>query len=124
MRDIFKSEQALEIIGYVRDEYHDELQFLWERFDNAVFIRKDSNKWYAALLPLTKRKLGLDSDEAVEVLDLRARTDDIVSLVDGKRYFPGFHMNKKYWYTICLDGSVPTDEIFRRIDASYELSKK
>ena len=123
--DVFKSESARKVIQYVRDAYHDELEFLWQRFsDNAVFRRKDTNKWYAALLVLSKRKLGLDSDEIIDILDLRINTDELESIVDGKKYFPGYHMNKKHWVTICLDGSVPVNEIFKRIDTSYELAVK
>ncbi|MCL2295613.1 MAG: MmcQ/YjbR family DNA-binding protein [Methanomassiliicoccaceae archaeon] len=121
--DVFKSEGARQVIHYVREKYQDELQFLWERFPkNAVFIRHDNDKWYAALLVLQKKKLGVDGDEVVDIINLRVWPEDIGALVDGKRYFPGFHMNKKYWITICLDGSVPIEEIFRRIDMSFALS--
>jgi predicted DNA-binding protein (MmcQ/YjbR family) len=34
---------------------------------------------------------------------------------------PGYHMNKKHWNTINLDGSVPDKEIFSWIDHSYDL---
>ena len=44
-------------------------------------------------------------------------------MIDKKRYFPGWHMNKKHWYTIILDGSVSTEEICSRIDESYRLAK-
>ena len=37
---------------------------------------------------------------------------------------PGYHMNKKHWYTILLDDSVPLEEICRRIDRSYLLAVK
>ena len=37
---------------------------------------------------------------------------------------PGWHMNKKTWYTVILDGSVSTADICRRIDDSYALAKK
>ncbi len=33
---------------------------------------------------------------------------------------PGFHMNKKMWNTIILDGTVPKDIIMKWIDHSYE----
>jgi len=123
--NVFKSNDAQKVIQYVRDTYHDELEFLWQRFpDNAIFRRKDSNKWYGALLVLSKKKLGLDSDEVIDILDFRVNTEDIGFVVDGKKYFPGYHMNKKHWCTVCLDGSVPIDEIFQRIDASYALSVK
>ena len=124
-QSVFKSDQAQNIIQYLRDIYNDELEFLWPRFpNNAVFRRKDTGKWYGALLTLSGKKLGLDPDEIIEIIDLRARPEEIASLVDMRKYFPGYHMNKKNWYTVCLDGSVQTDEIFKRIDDSYRLAFK
>jgi predicted DNA-binding protein (MmcQ/YjbR family) len=112
------------VIQYARDSYGDELEFLWQRFsDNAILRRKDTNKWYAALLVLSKRKLGLNPDETIDILDLRMNPEDAEIVLDGCKYFPGYHMNKKHWFTICLDGSVPLEEIYQRIDASYALSK-
>lgn len=35
---------------------------------------------------------------------------------------PGFHMNKKHWNTIILDGSVPQEDIRRMIAESYDLT--
>lgn len=123
--DVFKGDTAQQVVRYVRETYRDELEYLWRRFpNNAVFRRRDTKKWYAALLVLSRRKLGLDSNETVDILDLRAAPEEVASLVDGKKYFPGYHMNKKHWYTICLDGSVPFGEIQRRVDASYELADK
>lgn len=37
---------------------------------------------------------------------------------------PGYHMNKKHWNTVLLDGSVPNYEIERMIDRSYGLVVK
>jgi predicted DNA-binding protein (MmcQ/YjbR family) len=34
---------------------------------------------------------------------------------------PGYHMNKKHWNTVTLDGSLPDEEIFAMIDDSYSL---
>ena len=33
----------------------------------------------------------------------------------------GYHLNKRHWNTIELDGSVPEDEILDLIEHSYEL---
>ena len=121
---VFKTEQAVRIITYVREKYGDELEYLWERFpDNAVWRREDSEKWYGALLTVSRRKLGVDSDETVEIIDLRSAPEVLDSLIDNEHYFPGWHMNKKHWYTIILDESVPLEEICRRIDESYLLAK-
>ena len=37
---------------------------------------------------------------------------------------PGYHMNKRHWNTIALDGSIPDDEILAMIDDSYNLVVK
>lgn len=123
-RDVFKESQAHAVIEYARERYGDELEFLWEKTpDCAVWRRKDNKKWYGALLTISKSKLGLDCDERVTVIDLRLDLDK-ADIVDGKRIFKGYHMNKRTWFTICLDGTVPTNEIFYYIDKSYELAKK
>ena len=36
----------------------------------------------------------------------------------------GYHMSKKHWNTIILDGSIPKDEILEMIDDSYALVVK
>lgn len=120
--NVFKSEYAKLIIEYVKNKYDDELEYLWEKFpDNAVCRRKDNKKWYFAILTVAKNKLGFESKEKVEVIDLRASTEEIENLVDNKKYFSGYHMNKKHWLTIILDGSVPIEDIYNRIDSSYNL---
>ena len=121
--NIFRSAQTLAVIDYVRRQYGDELEFLWEKFpDSAVWRRRDNRKWYGIVMTVSKRKLGLDSDEVAEIIDLRLSPERMPETVDRERYFPGWHMNKKSWYTMLLDGSVPTEEICRRMDESYRLA--
>lgn len=123
--DVFKGEVAHFVIEYVREKYGDELEFLWSGFpSNAVWRRKDNKKWYAAMLTVSKAKLGLNSDEVVSVIDLRIDPEVLPDLVDGIKYFRGYHMNKKHWFTMCLDGSVSAEEICGWIDKSYVLAKK
>jgi len=37
---------------------------------------------------------------------------------------PGYHMNKKHWNTIVVDGSVSSKQLKEWIDHSYELVSK
>lgn len=123
--DIFQLKQSNKLIDYVRKTYGDELEFLWEKFPkNAIWRREDTQKWYGILLTVPKQKLGLPDDKTVEIFDFRILPEELEALVDYKTYFPGYHMNKKHWCTIILDGTVPFEEICRRIDASYLLAIK
>ena len=122
--EIFKTDYTNEIVDYIKNKYGDELEFLWERSPKtAVVRRKNSNKWYAVILTLSKRKLNLDSDKLVEVINLHNSPEEIEKLIDNKKYFPAYHMNKKHWCTICLDGTVELEKIYKLIDISYKLAK-
>ena len=122
--EIFKTYYTNEIVDYIKNKYGDELEFLWGKSPKtAVVRRKSSKKWYAVILTLSKRKLNLDSDEAVEIINLHNSPEKIEKLIDNKRYFPAYHMNKKHWCTICLDGTVELEKIYKLIDISYELAK-
>lgn len=123
-RDVFKEDIARKVIEYVRERYGDELEFLWEKTPaGAIWRRKDNRKWYGILMIISKRKLGLNSDDQVTVIDLRLDPDNDGSLADGKKIFQGYHMNKRTWFTMCLDGSVPFEDIKELIDKSYVIAR-
>lgn len=122
---IFKEDQAQMAIQFVKEKYGDELEFLWTKFpDNAVWRRKDNKKWYGAILTVVGRKIGLDTDKVIEIIDLRMNPDEAEDVLSRDHYYPGWHMNKKSWYTIALDGSVSDEELKNRIAESYELAGK
>ena len=124
-RDVFKTANARAVIQYISKKYGDEPEYLWDRFpDNAVFRIPANQKWYAALLRVSGAKLNLPTDAMTDILDLKAEPEALAELVDGKRYLPGYHMNKKHWFTIPLEGPVPLTEICERIDASYAITMK
>lgn len=122
-KEVYKSDIAKQVVKYVKTKFDRELEFLWEKFDdNAIWRRGDNNKWFGVLLKVSKRKLEYNSDELVEIIDLRVEPNLIDELVDNEKYFKGYHMNKKHWITICLDGSVEFQEICSRIDDSFILA--
>nr|WP_281548610.1 MmcQ/YjbR family DNA-binding protein [Alistipes onderdonkii] len=123
--EIFRCEETLRTIRHIRAAWGDEPEFLWERFpENAVFRRHDNAKWYAAILTVQSDKLGFPEAERMEILDIRADAETMARLLDFEHYFPGYHMNKRTWLTVRLDGSVPFGEIAPLIARSYELAGK
>ena len=122
--NVFKSAQSKEVISYAKAKYGDELEFLWKKFDdNAILRNKQSKKWYAAFLTVSASKLGISSDEKIEIIDLRCEKEEVSSIVDHKLIFPGYHMNKDSWITIKLDGSMKTKKICELLDKSYDMTR-
>lgn len=76
----------------------------------AVF--KVRNKMFALLGvegDAANMNLKCDPDHANALRDLFAAVN------------PGYHMNKKHWNTVTLDGSIPQPEIEAMIDDSFWL---
>jgi len=121
---IFTAAQSLSVIQFIKQQYDIDLEYLWAKFPrNAIARRKDNHKWFAALLTVEKSKLGFSGEGIVEVLDLKMRPEDKEQLIDNINYLPGYHMNKKHWFTVCLDGRVSDTDLFRKIAESYHLAK-
>jgi predicted DNA-binding protein (MmcQ/YjbR family) len=78
--------------------------------DNIVF--KIEGKMFA-LLAL---------DEVPAAVNLKCDPDLALELRDRyEQVQPGYHMNKKHWNTVVLDGVIPENEISGMIDHSYDL---
>ena len=72
---------------------------------------------------LNSKKLGINLDREIDVINLKGLEEDIKLLVDNEVIFPAYHMNKKYWYTVIID-QVNLDILYKLIDNSYNLVKK
>jgi len=81
--------------------------------ETAVF--KVRNKMFATLVETEGQAFSNLKCDPTEALMLR----DIFPEVR-----PGYHMNKKHWNTIELQGNLPQSEIERMIDNSYTLAVK
>lgn len=57
-------------------------------------------------------------------LNISLKCDPILAEDFRQRYpavTPGYHLHKRHWNTVVVDGSVPDNEICWMIDHSYEL---
>ena len=120
--EVFREQTAKAVINYARGKYGTPLEFLWQD-ENAVMRRKDNRKWYAVFMYVKRERIGLEGDGLIEIIDLLAPKEEIARLVDGKNYLPAYHMNKKSWITLPLDGRVNAEVVCAFVDISYELAK-
>lgn len=66
---------------------------------------------------------GLDEQPAR--FNVKCDPDKAIELRDEyPAVLPGYHMNKKHWNTIILDGSITDRQLKEWIDHSYELVNK
>lgn len=89
----------------------------------SAFRHKKNEKWFALLMEISASKLGLKSDEMIDVLNLKCRPDLAMVLVDEQQIFKAYHMNKKHWISVNLDSKISQKTVFDLIDESFTLSK-
>jgi len=55
-------------------------------------------------------------------INLKCDPDDALALrAKYAAIIPGYHMNKRHWNSLILDGSLPVELVYELIDHSYEL---
>ena len=81
-------------------------------FGEDVLVFKVRGKIFAlAALDEVPARANLKCDPDL-ALELRDRYEQVR---------PGYHMNKKHWNTIELEGGIPAVELRKMIDHSYDL---
>ena len=80
-------------------------------FGDDTLVFKTEGKIFALVNLEGDLSINLKCNPA-RAIELRERYSSVI---------PGYHMNKKNWNTIYIDGTVPDKEIFSWIDHSYDL---
>jgi predicted DNA-binding protein (MmcQ/YjbR family) len=84
-------------------------------FGEETIVFKVSGKIFAlASLDDVPARANLKCDPDL-ALELRDRYEEVR---------PGYHMNKKHWNTVEIEGGIPEVELRKMIDHSYELVVK
>jgi predicted DNA-binding protein (MmcQ/YjbR family) len=80
-------------------------------FGEDTLVFKVNGKIFALINLDGDLSINLKCDPALAI-DLRERYTSVTA---------GYHMNKKHWNTVLINGSVPDKEVFSWIDHSYKL---
>ena len=111
-----------EIFKYAKENYDSVPEYLWKNDPYSAVLRNNKNsKWYGIVMKVPKEKLGIKKSENIDILNVKCDPLMIGSLIDGKRYFKAYHMNKEHWITLILNGEIPKEEIFSMLSLSYEI---
>lgn len=110
-----------EIYEYVKKQYGTVPEYLWKESPESAVLRHKNGKWYAVLMQVEKSRLGLEGDTKVDIIDVKCDADMVGLLTQTYGFLPGYHMNKKYWITMLLDGTVSEVKILDFLDISYDL---
>ena len=113
-----------ELAAYLADTYSSDGEHLFAKYPSfLVFRHNGSRKWFAVIMDIPRKNLGLFVEGEISVVNLKCDTRLIGSFREEPGIFPGWHMNKTHWLSVALDGTVEYEKIKFLVDMSYELTK-
>ena len=93
-----------------------------EDFETAVLRHTDNRKWYAIVMRVPRHKFGFDSDEVIDVVNLKLPTEMFGSFGAADGVYPAYHMNKLHWISVLLS-DAPDDIVQFLVNVSFEATK-
>ena len=93
-----------------------------EDFETAVLRHGSNRKWYAIVMRVSRRKFGFESDEIIDVVNLKLPLEMFGSFGAADGVYPAYHMNKLHWVSVLLP-DAPEEIVQLLVSASYEATK-
>ena len=93
-----------------------------EDFETAVLRHADNRKWYAIVMRVSRSKFGMDSDEVIDVVNLKLPTEMFGSFGAADGVYPAYHMNKLHWISVLLP-DAPDDVVQFLTNVSFEATR-
>lgn len=90
--------------------------------ETAVLRHPDNRKWYAIVMRVSRRKFGFDSEEVIDVVNLKLPTEMFGSFGATDGVYPAYHMNKLHWISVLLL-DAPDDVVQFLVNVSFEATK-
>ena len=92
-------------------------------FETAVYRHPHNKKWFALSMTIPKSKLGLAGEELIDVVNIKCAQEILPDLWQEAGLFPAYHMNKRHWLTVALDGSAEDATVLWLIGMSFDLTR-
>ena len=93
-----------------------------EDFETAVLRHADNRKWYAIVMRVSRCKFGFESDEIIDVVNLKLPTEMFGSFGASDGVHPAYHMNKLHWISVLLP-DAHEDVVSFLTNASFEATR-
>ena len=112
-----------DLLGYCKSTYGTSPDYPFDDWNQSAVLRHtDNQKWYGIVMRVSRRKFGFDSDESVDVVNLKQPTELLGSFGRSDGVHPAYHMNKLHWISVILP-DAPDDVVKFLVGVSFEATK-
>ena len=85
---------------------------------------RDNQKWFAGIFTIKGDQLGQDTNEPMDVVNLKCEPDLIPNLIHENEIYPAYHMNKRHWISVDIERYDDLEKLKMMVDMSYQLVGK
>ena len=112
-----------QFLAYCLNTYGTSPDYPFEDLHETAVIRHgDNRKWYAIVMRVSRRRFGFESDEVIDVVNLKQPTEMFGSFGVEDGVHPAYHMNKLHWISVLLP-DAPEDVVTFLTNVSFEATK-
>ena len=112
-----------EFLNYCRETYGTTPDCPFEDdFITTVVRHSDTRKWYGIVMQLSRRKFGFDSEEMIDVVNMKLPVEMFGSFGKADGVYPAYHMNKLHWISVLLP-DAPDEVVKFLVSVSFEATK-
>ncbi|MGV3080292.1 MmcQ/YjbR family DNA-binding protein [Streptococcus sp. 32226D021BW] len=119
----FTKDQSNRLAQLIKEQWADLPDYPFAKLPTYGAFRHPANsKWYALVSQVPRDKLdGSGSQELVEIVNLKVDSREIAELLSLSGVYPAYHMSKKTWVSVLLDGTVADEVLFALVEKSRIL---
>lgn len=74
-------------------------------------------------MTIPKMRLGIAEEGSIDVVNFKCDEAMTNFLWEQRGICPAYHMNKRHWITVLLDGTVNTDTVKNLCEISFNLTE-
>ena len=114
-----------DLIKYLQQEYICDVDYPWDKYPDYIIIRRrDNQKWFVGIFTVKGYQVGLETNELMDVVNLKCEPDLIPNLIHEKGIYPAYHMNKRHWISVDIERYEDIEKLKMIVDMSYRLVGK
>ena len=118
----FDSDQANRIAAQILERWGETPDCPFSDDAGLVFRCPNNRRWYAIVMNVERRKLqGETGKDFVDVMNVKIEEEKLEQLLAEPGVHVCYHMNKKKWVSIVLDGTVTDGRIMELLATSRAL---
>ena len=112
-----------EIKDFILSRYGAEPEYLWPDYPDTFIFRHDSNrKWFAIVMEVGREKIGLSGEGTAQLMNVKCGPLLGGSFIGLPGVVPAWHMNKKNWLGVLLDGTASEETVKKMLEISFDLT--